>query len=59
MSDPKFIDIVFVVVTGIIAYHGITYRSKEGQPSGVHMFFGSIALLYCLTVLGKDILGLF
>ncbi len=57
--DSELVDIVFVVVTGLIAYHGITYRDKEGNPNWVHMLFGTIALLYCLTILGQDVLDLF
>lgn len=52
------IDWVFVIVTGAIAYHGITYRDKDGESNIVHLLFGSIALLFCLRVLFIDILKL-
>ena len=52
------IDWIFVLVTGFIAYHGITYRDKNGQTEIVHLLFGCIALLYCLRVLFVDILKL-
>ncbi len=52
------IDWIFVLVTGFIAYHGITYRDENGQTEIVHLLFGCIALLYCLRVLFVDILKL-
>ncbi len=57
MND-QLIDWVFVVVTGLIAWHALTYRTKDGDRPLVHMLFGAIALLYCLWTLGKDILGI-
>jgi hypothetical protein len=52
------VDIVFVLVTGAIAYHGLTYRDEEGQSDVGHLLFGAIALLFCLRTLFVDILGL-
>ena len=52
------IDWIFVIVTGFIAYHGITYRDKNGETEIVHLLFGCIALLYCMRVLFVDILKL-
>ena len=52
------VDWVFVVVTGFIAYHGITYRDENGESEIVHLLFGCIALLFCLRVLLVDILKL-
>lgn len=52
------IDWIFVIVTGFIAYHGITYRDKNGETEIVHLLFGCIALLYCMRVLFVDILDL-
>ncbi|MGW8227917.1 MAG: hypothetical protein ACWGOW_03400 [Gammaproteobacteria bacterium] len=52
------VDIIFVIVTGAIAYHGLTYRDEEGQSEIGHLLFGSIALLFCLRILFVDILGL-
>jgi len=50
---------IFVIVTGLVAWHGLTYRDKNGDRPLVHLLFGCIALLYCLFVLGHDILQLF
>jgi len=51
-------DIIFVVVTALVAWHGLTHRDKDGERDWVHLLFGSIALFYCLWVLGKDLLGI-
>ena len=51
-------DIIFIIVTGAIAYHGLTYRDDEGESEIGHLLFGAIALLFCLRILVVDILGL-
>ena len=51
-------DWIFVLVTGLVAYHGLTYRDKNGETEWVHLLFGCIALLFCLRVLFVDILKL-
>ncbi len=58
MNGP-LIDWIFIIVTGMIAWHGLTYRDANGERPVVHLLFGSIALLYCLWSLGRDILGFF
>ncbi|MEJ2343885.1 MAG: hypothetical protein P8076_10420 [Gammaproteobacteria bacterium] len=52
------LSIVFVVVTGIVAWHGLTYRDAEGESDTGHLLFGAIALLFCLRVLFVDIFQL-
>lgn len=54
----QLVDWIFVLVTGVIAYHGITYRTPEGERDTVRTLFGCIALLFCLRVLFVDILDL-
>lgn len=49
-------DWVFVIVTGAVALHGLTYRDADGERPWVHLLFGSIALLFCVRVLFVDIL---
>ncbi|WP_176329679.1 hypothetical protein [Thioflexithrix psekupsensis] len=49
-------DVVFVLVTAGVAWHGLTYRDAEGQPEWGHLLFGCIALLFCLRVLFFDLL---
>jgi hypothetical protein len=52
------LSVVFVVITGIIAWHGLTYRDAEGESDIGHLLFGAIALLFCLRVLFVDIFQL-
>jgi len=47
---------VFVIGTGFIAWHGLTFRDAEGEKDWVRLLFGSIALLFCLRILFFDIL---
>ena len=58
MNDVSLLDIVFVLVTGFVAYHGLTHRNEDGENDIGHMLFGAIALLFCLRVLFVDILKL-
>jgi hypothetical protein len=51
-----FINFVFLVVTGFIAWHGIRYRDKEGNTDFVHLLFGCIAAVYFFMVLLQDVL---
>ena len=51
-------DWLFVIVTGFIAWHGLTYRDLEGKSDGVRLLFGCIALLFCIRVLIIDIIGI-
>ncbi|MBI1208311.1 MAG: hypothetical protein GC191_13630 [Azospirillum sp.] len=52
------IDIVFLIVTAGIAWHGIRYRDAEGRTDFVRLLFGCIAATYFFLVLTKDILGI-
>ena len=47
---------VFILATGIIAWHGITYKDKEGEKDFVRLLFGSIALIFFIRVFLVDIL---
>ena len=55
---PELLDIVFVIITGAVAWHGLTFRDKNGERETVHLLFGAIALLFFLRVLLVDVLGL-
>ena len=57
LESTEWTDFAFVLITGIIAYHGISYRDVEGERELVHLLFGCIALFYGIWVLGRDILG--
>lgn len=52
-----FINIVFLVVTAAIAWHGIRYRDAEGNTDFVRLLFGCIAGTYFFLVLFQDVLG--
>lgn len=54
-SDPQ--DYLLVIVTGYIAWHGITWKDKEGKSDFVRLLFGSIALLFCMRFLFVDLLN--
>ena len=54
----SLVDWLFVLVTGAIAYHGLTYRNADGERDAVRALFGCIALPFCLRVLFVDILEL-
>ena len=54
-----FIDMLFVVVTAIIAWHGLTWRDETGESDAVRLLFGAIALLFCVRVLFVDIFKVF
>ena len=59
MNNVSLMDIVFVLVTGFVAYHGLTHRNEDGENDIGHMLFGAIALLFCLRVLFVDIFKVF
>ena len=50
-------NIFFVIVTGLIAWHGLTFRDADGKRDFVRLLFGAIALLFCIRVFYFDILG--
>jgi hypothetical protein len=54
----SLVDWLFVLVTGAVAYHGITYRNPDGERDTVRTLFGCIALVFMLRVLFVDILEL-
>ena len=49
---------IFIFATGIIAWHGITYRDKEGEKDFVRLLFGCIALIFFMRVFLVDILNI-
>jgi len=53
------LDFVFLVVTAVVAWHGITYRDEEGETDMVRLLFGCIALLFFTRVLFVDVLQVF
>lgn len=57
MDNELLMNIVFLVVTGAVAYHGLTYRDEEGNSDTVRLLFGCIALLFFFRVLFVDVMG--
>ena len=51
------VNIVFLVATGFIAWHGIRFRDAEGNTDFVRLLFGSIAAVFFFMVLFEDVLG--
>ncbi len=50
-------NLLFVIVTAFIAWHGLTFKDKNGNKDFVRLLFGAISLLFCIRVLLTDILG--
>ncbi|PPR23474.1 MAG: hypothetical protein CFH40_01065 [Alphaproteobacteria bacterium MarineAlpha10_Bin3] len=51
------INFVFLTVTALVAWHGISFRDKEGKTEFVHLLFGAIAAVFFFKVLFQDVLG--
>lgn len=58
MDSETLMNLVFLIVTGAIAYHGLTYRDAEGESDTVRLLFGCIALLFFFRVLFVDVMDL-
>ncbi len=59
LGDPEaLVNLVFLIITGAIALHGIKYRDDEGNTVWVHLLFGCIAAIFFFGVLFQDVLGL-
>ena len=52
------INLIFLIGTGAVAWHGITYRDDNGDTEWVHLLFGCIAAVFFFGVLFQDVLGL-
>lgn len=57
-SYAPIVDLVFLVVTGAVAVHGIRYRTEDGEPDTVRLLFAAIAALFFFLVLFRDVLGI-
>ncbi len=56
-SYRPLVDVMFLVVTGAVAWHGIRSRDAAGEADPVRLLFGSIAALFFVVVLLRDVLG--
>ncbi|MFB3089076.1 MAG: hypothetical protein ACE10E_12325 [Acidiferrobacterales bacterium] len=52
------INMIFLAVTGLIAWHALRVRNEDGKADFVHLLFGCIAAFYFFAVLFQDVLGL-
>ena len=51
------LNFIFLIVTAVVAYHGLTYRDENGESEIGHLIFGAIALIFFFRVLLADVLG--
>jgi hypothetical protein len=51
------INIVFLIVTAGVAWHGIRFRDAEGNTDFIRLLFGCIAAVFFFMVLFQDVLG--
>jgi hypothetical protein len=58
MEAETLKNLVFLIVTGVVAYHGLTYRDVDGNSDTVRLLFGCIALLFFFRILFVDVMGL-
>lgn len=52
------VNIIFLIVTAGIAWHGIRFRDAEGNTDFVRLLFGCIAAVFFFMVLFQDVLGI-
>ncbi len=57
-SLEPLVNLLFLAVTGFIAWHGIRYRDAEGDSDFVRLLFGCIAAVFFFLVLFQDVLGI-
>ena len=56
---PDAVDLLFLALTGGVAWHALTWRDAEGKADWVRQLFGCISLLFFLRVLLVDVFGVF
>ncbi|NNG03035.1 MAG: hypothetical protein HKM95_02915 [Inquilinus sp.] len=52
------VNIIFLAVTGFIAWHGVRFRDAKGRTDFVRLLFACIAATFFFMVLFQDVLGL-
>ncbi len=50
------VNYLFLLITAVIAIHGLRYRNAEGEMDFVRLLFGSIAATFFFLVLFQDVL---
>ncbi len=56
-ATDTLVNLLFLVGTAAVAWHGIRYRDADGTPTFGHLLFGCIAAVYFCIVLFQDMLG--
>lgn len=54
----NFINWIFLLGTGFVAWHGVRFRDEKGNTDFVRLLFGSIAAVFFFMVLFQDVLGI-
>ncbi len=57
-GSNTLLNVIFLVVTAGVAWHGLTYRTPDGDKDWVRLFFGCIAMVFFLRVLFVDVLDI-
>ena len=57
-DQAPIINLIFLAVTGAVAWHAIRFRDKAGRPDYVRLLIGSIAAVFFFLVLFQDVLGI-
>jgi hypothetical protein len=52
----KLVNIIFLIVTALIAHNALTYRTADGKKDFVRLFFGCIAAVYFFLFFFKNVL---
>jgi len=52
------VNLVFLALTGAVAWHGIRFRDENGEAEWVHLLFACIAAVFFFGVLFQDVLGM-
>ncbi|NQU61303.1 MAG: hypothetical protein HQ512_09250 [Rhodospirillales bacterium] len=52
------INMIFLIGTGAVAWHGVGFRDEKGETEWVHLLFGCIAGVFFFGVLFQDVLGI-
>lgn len=52
------INIIFLAITGFIAWHGIRFRDEAGNTDAIRLLFGCIAAVFFFMVLFQDVLNI-
>jgi hypothetical protein len=51
-------NLIFLAVTGFIAWHGIRFRDEAGNTDAIRLLFGCIAAVFFFMVLFQDVLNI-